>query len=124
MKLTKNFNREEFDCKDGTPVPKIYYRNVQEVADNLQILRDYIKEPLYVSGSGYRTEKHNKKVGGAKFSQHLTASAADITAKNLTPKELAAVIEKLIAEGKMVQGGIGIYPGFVHYDIRGTHARW
>jgi uncharacterized protein YcbK (DUF882 family) len=124
MKLSKNFNREEFDCKDGTPVPKSFYGNVQEVADNLQILRDYIKEPLYVSGSGYRTEKHNKKVGGAKFSQHLTASGADITAKNLTPKELAAIIEKLIAEGKMTQGGIGVYPGFIHYDIRGTHARW
>lgn len=124
MKLTKNFNREEFDCKDGTPVPKIYYRNVQEVANNLQILRDHIKESVYVSGSGYRTEKHNKKVGGAKFSQHLTASGADIAAKNLSPKELAAVIEYLIAEGKMKQGGIGVYPGFVHYDIRGTHARW
>lgn len=124
MKLTKNFTREEFDCKDGTPVPKIYYDNVIEVAQNLEVLRTEIGEPVLVTGSGYRTEKWNKKKGGAKFSQHLTASAADITAKNHTPKELAAVIEKLIAEGKMKQGGLGVYPGFVHYDIRGTHARW
>ena len=124
MKLTKNFNRKEFDCNDGTPVPKIYYRNVLELAQNLEILRTAIGEPVLITGSGYRTEKWNKKKGGAKFSQHLTASGADISVRNHTPKELAAVIEELIASGKMKEGGIGVYPGFVHYDIRGTHARW
>ena len=124
MKLTKNFTRQEFDCNDGTIVPERFMGNVQKVANNLQILRDTIKEPVSITGSGYRTPSHNKKVGGAKFSQHLTASAADINAKNYSPNELAQVIEKLISEGKMQQGGIGIYKGFVHYDIRGTKARW
>lgn len=124
MKLTKNFNRKEFDCKDGTPVPEQYYNNVQELANNLQVLRDHLGVPVTITGSGYRTPEHNKKVGGAKNSQHLTASGADITARDYSPKELAAEIEKLIAEGKMTQGGIGIYKGFVHYDIRGTKARW
>lgn len=124
MKLTKNFTRQEFDCKDGTKVPAEFLPNVQELANNLQVLRDYIGEPVMITGSGYRTPKHNKKVGGAKFSQHLTASGADISAKNYTPKELALVIEKLIEEGKMKEGGIGVYKGFVHYDIRGTKARW
>jgi uncharacterized protein YcbK (DUF882 family) len=124
MKLTKNFTRQEFDCNDGTIVPEIYMKNVKEVAKNLQILRDHIKESVMVTGSGYRTSSHNKKVGGAKLSQHLTASAADINARNYTPSDLAREIENLIAEGKMKQGGIGIYKGFVHYDIRGTKARW
>jgi len=31
MKLTKNFSREEFDCKDGTIVPDEFLPNVQEV---------------------------------------------------------------------------------------------
>lgn len=124
MELTKDFNLIEFACKDGTPVPQELYANVKELAKNLQVLRDHIKEPVYISGSGYRTPSHNKKVGGAKLSQHLQAKAADISVKSKTPKQLAVVIEKLIAEGKMKQGGIGIYPGFVHYDIRGTKARW
>ena len=124
LKLTKNFNLAEFHSKDGVEVPEKYYPNVKEVAKNLQILRDEIGEPLFISGSGYRSAKHNKAVGGAPLSQHLTASAADISAKNLTPKQLAAIIEKLIKAGKMKQGGIGIYRGFVHYDIRGTKARW
>jgi len=124
MKLTKNFSREEFDCKDGTIVPAKYLLNVKEVAENLQVLRDYLEVPVSVTGSGYRSAKHNKKVGGAKFSQHLTASGADINAEGYEPQQLSEVIELLILKGKMKQGGIGVYPNFVHYDIRGTKARW
>lgn len=124
MKLTKNFTRQEFDCKDGTIVPPKYIKNVQDVATNLQALRDYLEVPVSVTGSGYRTLAHNKKVGGAKASQHLTASGADINAEGYEPKQLAEVIELLILKGKMKQGGIGVYPNFVHYDIRGTKARW
>lgn len=124
MQLTKNFNLQEFDCKDGTKVPAEFIPNAQKVANNLQVLRDYLGVPVRITGSGYRTAKHNKKVGGAKNSQHLTASGADINADGYTPKQLAAEIEKLIASGKMVQGGIGIYSNFVHYDTRGTRARW
>lgn len=124
MKLTKNFTLQEFDCKDGTPVPKELVPNVQELANNLQVLRDHLGVPVSITGSGYRTPKHNKAVGGAKNSQHLYAKAADINAAGYTPKKLAAVIEKLIAAKKMKQGGIGVYAGFVHYDIRGTKARW
>ncbi|MGJ1328480.1 YcbK family protein [Sphingobacterium multivorum] len=124
MQLTKNFKLEEFDCKDGTPVPKQFYSNVTKLAKNLQVLRDYLGVPVTVTGSGYRTPSHNKAVGGAPESKHMTAEAGDINAKGYTPNQLAAVIEKLIKEGKMDQGGLGIYPGFVHYDIRGTKARW
>ena len=124
MQLTKNFNLQEFDCKDGTKVPAEFIPNAQKVANNLQVLRDYLGVPVRITGSGYRTAKHNKKVGGAKNSQHLTASGADINADGYTPKQLAAEIEKLIASGKMAQGGIGIYSNFVHYDTRGTRARW
>jgi uncharacterized protein YcbK (DUF882 family) len=123
MKLTKNFDREEFDCNDGTPVPDELMPNVIELAKNLQVLRDDISEPVRLN-SGYRTPAYNKKIGGAPNSQHKKAKAADITAKSFTPKQLAARIEKLIKAGKMKQGGIGIYPGFVHYDVRGTKARW
>jgi uncharacterized protein YcbK (DUF882 family) len=124
LKLTENFNIEEFDCNDGTKVPNQYISNAKKVAQNLQVLRDYLGESVSITGSGYRTKEHNDKVGGAKESQHLTANGADINSKNKTPKQLAAIIEKLIKAGKMEEGGIGIYKGFVHYDRRGTKARW
>ena len=124
MKLTENFTRQEFDCHDGTIVPEKYIKNAIEVAENLEVLRKTIGEAVLITGSGYRTVSHNFKVGGATNSQHLTASGADINAKNYTPRQLGRLIEKLILKGKMKQGGIGVYKGFVHYDIRGTKARW
>lgn len=124
MKLTTNFSLEEFKCKDGTPVPGEYLPNVTELAKNLQVLRDSLGVAVRITGSGYRTPSHNKKVGGARLSQHLYAKAADINADGFTPKQLHAKIEELIREGKMKQGGLGLYKGFVHYDIRGTKARW
>jgi uncharacterized protein YcbK (DUF882 family) len=123
MKLTENFSLEEFACKDGTPVPGELLDNVELLAKNLQVLRDHIGDPIHIN-SGYRSPTYNAKVGGKKASYHLKAMAGDLTTKNKTPKQLAAVIEKLISERKMKQGGIGIYPGFVHYDVRGTKARW
>lgn len=123
MQLTKNFNLAEFHCRDGTFIPYIYIPNVKKLAANLQILRDEIGEAIHIN-SGYRTPAYNKKVGGKPKSQHLTASAADITAKSYTPKRLAAVVDRLIKERKIWFGGVGIYPGFIHVDVRKNKARW
>lgn len=123
MKLTENFQLSEFACNDGTPVPEDLIPNVQLLADNLQVLRDELGEPLTIL-SGYRTKDWNEKVGGKSKSYHKSANAADLTTKSFTPKQLHALIEKLISEKKMKQGGLGLYPGFVHYDIRGVKARW
>lgn len=123
MRLTKNFNLNEFNCNDGTVVPNMYLRNVRELADNLQVIRDYINEPLHINSS-YRTKDYNKAIGGAKYSQHLTASASDITAKGYTSLQLYKAIQYLIDIGLLKNGGIGLYNGFVHYDIRNNPARW
>lgn len=123
MQLTTNFNLSEFNCKDGTPVPPEFIGNAKEVASNLQVLRDEIKSALHIN-SGYRSNSYNASVGGVKNSQHLTASAADITSKNHKPKEIYDIILKLIAAGKMRNGGLGLYDTFVHYDIGGANRRW
>lgn len=123
MKLTKNFQLSEFNCHDGTPVPDRLVPNVLELAQNLQVLRDEICVPI-VPKSGYRTPSWNKKVGGKPNSFHMKGMAADLSIKSMTPKQLYAIIEKLIKAGKMKQGGLGLYPGFVHYDIRGYKVRW
>ena len=122
-KLTKNFSLKEFRCKDGTAVPDEYMDNVQELADNLQVLRDHLGKSIRVI-SGYRSPKYNRKIDGARRSQHLTASGADIKIKGLLPVEIKVIILDLIREGKMKEGGIGVYKGFLHYDIRGKKVRW
>ena len=124
-KLTKNFSLEEFSCNDKnkTPVPKKYFKNVSELADNLQILRVELGKPIKVI-SGYRTLAHNTKVGGVKTSQHMKAKAGDLKVKGLSPRKVADKIKKLIEEGKMKKGGVGLYKTFVHYDTRGVNRRW
>jgi hypothetical protein len=121
--LTANFSVSEFDCNDGTPVPSDLLPNVKVLAENLQVLRDEVGKSIKIN-SGYRTVKHNKKVGGKSNSQHLQAKAADIVVSGMTPKSVQTKIEALIKDGKMKQGGIGLYNTFVHYDIRGINARW
>ena len=119
-RLTKNFTKEEFNSKDGAPMPPEVFKNILELANNLQVIRDIVG-PIKIN-SGYRSPAHNKAIGGVPNSQHVKGKAADLATTN--PKELADLIEKLIEKGDMQEGGIGIYNTFVHYDIRGTKARW
>lgn len=123
MKLTPNFDLAEFFCNDGTKVPAELMPNVRELAANLQVLRDEIGEPIRIN-SAYRHPAYNKKIGGAPKSQHLLAKAADIVAKSYTPKQLKAVVERLIKAKKLWFGGVGLYPGFLHVDTRSKPARW
>ena len=128
-KSVKDIDRESltisaFDCYDGTPVPPEYYSNVEDLIKQLKALQSEIGGKIKIV-SGYRTPTHNTKVGGVANSQHLVGMGADFrSSTTLTPTEVANTIENLISKGKMKQGGIGIYPNYVHYDTRGTRARW
>ena len=122
-KITNNFSLQEFNSKCRRPIPNRVLPNIIELAKNLQVLRDAVGKSITIT-SGYRSPEHNAKIKGAKNSQHITGMASDIKVAGMTPKEVALVIEGLIESGKMKQGGIGIYPSWVHYDIRGTKARW
>lgn len=129
MKLTKNFKLKEFECKgackdcDNCSMPLEVYENVIKLAGQLQFLRDYTGRAITIN-SAYRSPEHNAKVGGSKTSQHLLGKAADITIQGLKPSEVFSLIEDLIDMGLMLQGGLGNYKTFTHYDIRKTKARW
>lgn len=121
--ITKNFSLNELTCSDGTAVPWNRLDNAIELLQNLQVLRDAVGVPIEIT-SGFRNATYNKSIGGAPASEHIQAEAADIKIKGLTPKQVAAKIEELIKAKKMKQGGLGIYKTWVHYDVRGTSARW
>ena len=123
MKLTDNFSLNEFNSKDGAEMPAEVLENILKLSANLQIIRDAIGCTLHVN-SAYRSPEHNKRIGGASKSQHLLGKASDLVSRNHTPKQLYDVIQHLITHGKISEGGLSEYSSFVHYDIRGTRARW
>ena len=115
VKLSKNFTVKEFACSDGTDTVFISLTLV----NLLQKIRDHFGKAVIIN-SAYRTEAHNKSIGGATYSQHKYGLAADIHINGVTPKEIAAYVETLIPSS----GGIGIYKSFVHVDVRQVKSRW
>ena len=122
MKLTNNFSMSEFECKCGCKMPEYVKKNVIELANNLQVLRDVVGK-LDLTNS-YRCKNHNSDVNGSVNSQHLLGKAADVKSDTFNPSDLAMVVEDLMKNETFEIGGIGLYNTFTHVDIRGTRARW
>ena len=129
MRMTRHFKREEFDCHDGTQYPANWLLNLKRLCNYLETIRKEIGDRPIKVISGYRTSGWNKKCGGAKRSYHLSGIAADIKAKGLSSRKLYGILDGLMHEGKIAQGGLGLYRWGVHYDTRGyktdgSVARW
>ena len=123
MKLTNNFNKAEFDCKCGCEMPKEVLINIQKLANQLQILRNKVGVSVKIN-SAYRCIKHNKSIGGVSNSQHVLGKASDVVINGFKASKTFDLISELINDGNMLQGGLGAYNSFTHYDIRKTKARW
>ena len=113
--LSKNFKVKEFACKDNSDPIFIS----PELVEVLQKIRDHFGKPVNIN-SAYRTVTHNKKEGGAVYSQHLYGTAADIKVSGVSPKKVAQYAETLLSG----RGGIGIYSTFTHIDVREDKSRW
>lgn len=121
-KLSPNFRVREFACKDGSD--PIFVDD--ELVALLQKIRQHFGKALTIT-SAYRTPAHNKKSGGAAYSQHLYGRAADFKVSGVGPDTVAAYAETLLPD----RGGIGVYPpkagrpnGWVHIDTRPEKSRW
>ena len=103
----KNFSPAEIACR-GSGSLRIH----EEALDTLQALRDRLGKPLIVR-SAYRSEAHNRAVGGAPRSKHLDGTAFDIAMANHDPVAFEAAAR---AVGFL---GFGNYPrsGFMHIDL-------
>ena len=115
-----HFKLSEFKCKDGTAVPAKYYANCQKLMNLLEEIRAACGNRAITITSGYRTESYNKKVDGAKQSQHLYAAAADIKVSGKSASEVYKLCDRLVGS----RGGVGKYSTFTHVDVRGHKARW
>lgn len=114
-KLSTNFKVKEFACKDATDTIFVS----PKLIDILQRIRNHFGKAVLIN-SAYRTEAHNKKIGGSTYSQHKYGTAADIKISGVSPKTVASYVETLMPN----TGGIGVYSSFCHIDVRSTKARW
>ena len=113
--LSSNFRVREFRCKDDTD--PIFVDS--DLVDILQKVRDHFGKAVTIT-SAFRTASHNKKVGGATYSQHLYGKAADIKVSEVAPSVVADYVETLMPG----TGGIGRYSTFTHVDVRKVKSRW
>lgn len=124
MKVTKNFDSSEFDCKDGTKYPKEWIKDkLKPLCQILEKVREKFGKPIKIT-SGYRTLSHNRKVGGSKTSTHLQGIAADFVISGVSTKQIFAFLDELQKNGEIPKGGLHAYKTFVHIDTRGRNARW
>ena len=126
MKLTKNFNKSEFDCSCGCNMPADVLFNIKVVAENLQVLRDFVGSSITVN-SAYRCKDYNRRIGGASRSQHILGKASDIVVKEFTPDEVYDIVQNL-RRNPSLQGvvfqGLGRYNTFTHLDTRQNYTTW
>ena len=119
--LSRNFDRSEFACKGedccghSAPVHP-------DLIESLQALRDRIGRPLSIT-SGFRCNRHNQTIGGEDHSFHTLGMAVDVVnPEGISPEQLATLAEGI---DLFREGGIGIYPSWVHLDVRKNgKARW
>ena len=113
--LSPHFRVREFACRDGSDQVKID----SGLVELLEQIRAAAGGAVVIH-SGYRTPAYNRKVGGARYSQHVQGTAADITVAGVSPLLAGQMAEYYLGS----RGGIGVYQTFTHVDTRSGKARW
>lgn len=118
---------QELRCKDGTPYPEKWRETRgRDLGYLFEAIRRIYGQPIGVL-SAYRTEAHNRKIGGARASQHVQGRALDLAPPRGIPiarftGDVRALADALWADPRTPDliGGIGAYltHGFVHVDTR------
>ena len=111
----KHFKRREFACQCGCGLDVVDF----ELATILDDVRTHFMQPVSVT-SGCRCAEHNKSIGGASTSKHITGKAADIQVKGIKP----LYVYNYIANKYPDTYGIGLYKSWIHIDSREQKARW
>lgn len=105
----------ELACKDGTPYP-INDGTIIKLTNMFESIRSLYNKPIKVV-SAYRTVSHNKKISGARNSQHLLGKALDLKPPNGITVDI--FYNDIKSNAKLFGiGGIGKYKTFIHVDIR------
>ena len=104
----KYFNSDEFDSPDELGSGKHMDHDLLVMIDKARALYG---KPIVVT-SGFRTESHNKNVGGVASSSHLKGLAIDVAC--VRSKDRFKMLTALLEVGF---NRIGIASTFIHIDV-------
>lgn len=103
----KYFSPKEFTCNGVNCFDKMS----DDLLNKLDFARSLAGTPFKITSS-WRSESHNKDVGGAKNSSHLRGTAVDISCNNSMNR--FKIINALLDAGFT---RIGIAKTFIHADV-------
>ena len=117
----------ELGCRDGTPYPEKWKpTRAVGLGQVFEDIRAGVGGPIRVS-SAYRTRDYNARVGGSRRSQHVEGRALDLA---VPPKfalaEFFEIVLAVVRRSSSLLRGLGVYPTFIHIDIRPSRrlVRW
>lgn len=134
LSSTPHFKPAEFACKDGTQYPERWALRLTRLMMLCEALRAEASRragrdmPVDIV-SAYRSDEYNRELikqdaakglhGVASGSRHVLGQAVDMRIKGMKPNDVYDMGLEMYEAGKLPDlGGIGIYPGWVHFDIR------
>jgi uncharacterized protein YcbK (DUF882 family) len=136
MQLSEHFTLSQLDQPAGhgcaaARYPAAWIKDrAFPLAEVLEVVRAELGGLTMTITSGYRTPELNEALRAAgrrvaRSSQHCEGRAADIVVAGASPTELHAAALHSHRRGRIRLGGLGLYSGWVHVDIRpGPLSQW
>ena len=125
-----NFRGNEFYSKSGNygfSVPDCHKLD-EKLLDAAQFIREFTNVPWTITSS-FRTLAHNRSIGSADTSLHVSGRALDL--QPLDNQTLRLVVSDIATKGPIYAGlrqrginGFGIYDSFIHIDTRNNFTAW
>jgi uncharacterized protein YcbK (DUF882 family) len=106
--------------KGGDRVPKLLseLNGILSLAKEAEKARSAVREAMIVT-SWYRPKEVNDQIpGAARNSQHIPGRAMDFYCNGLSPLQIYKILDPIW------NGGLGLYGGHVHIDVRGYRERF
>jgi uncharacterized protein YcbK (DUF882 family) len=136
MQLSEHFMFSQFDQPAAYGCAAVKYPH-KWITDRAMLLAAVLEAVCSELGgysmtvtSGYRSRAFNQALRAAGYpvarnSQHCEGRAVDVVFEGLEPTEVYVTALSLHRRGRIRLGGLGLYPSWVHLDIRaGSLQQW
>lgn len=123
LRISQHFTLGEFIAQDEAGFVRLdawnrtkAITNMGKVAHQLEKLRAHIMEPIIIT-SGWRSAAHNRSIGGAVNSDHMSGEAVDFKVNEFTNRSLYEACLDLQSQGKMAFDQLIGYNHHVHIGM-------